>query len=240
MKLACASGAFDRTIQRGDLTQLEFMDRCARELACDGVVLDVRHFPRTDDDYLAQVKKFATDLGLLIVAIHDPSLFREKAAVARALSIATSLGSPLASGPLDQQIARSWSEQLDVLGDATGRAKAANITLALRNAPGTFAATLRDCKRALKETDSAWLRLGLEPSALSSDDTVGTLAERVVLLWQSTEVIAPSGLAFGPDLEAFRGALVFDQADGQASAATMQNALRKVRNALATRELNRT
>ena len=46
MKLACASGAFDREIESGELTQLEFLDLCARELDCDGVVLDVRHFPR--------------------------------------------------------------------------------------------------------------------------------------------------------------------------------------------------
>src|SRR5579863_9211938 len=73
MKLACASSSFHRDIERGELTQLEFLDLCARELACDGVVLDVRHFPRTDDDYLAQIKKMATDRGLSIAALADPS-----------------------------------------------------------------------------------------------------------------------------------------------------------------------
>ena len=51
MKVASASSAFDRAIERGDLTQLEFIELSARELAVDGVVLDARHFPRTDDDY---------------------------------------------------------------------------------------------------------------------------------------------------------------------------------------------
>ena len=69
MKLACASSSLHRDIERGELTQLEFFDLCARELACDGVVLDVRHFPRTDDDYLAQVKKMAADRGLTIAAL---------------------------------------------------------------------------------------------------------------------------------------------------------------------------
>ena len=64
MKLACASGALNREIESGELTQLEFLDLCARDLASDGVVLDVRHFPRTDGDYLAQLKKMAADRGL--------------------------------------------------------------------------------------------------------------------------------------------------------------------------------
>ena len=55
MKLACASGALHREIESGELTQLEFLDLCARELGCDGVVLDVRHFPRADDDYLSLI-----------------------------------------------------------------------------------------------------------------------------------------------------------------------------------------
>ncbi len=76
MKLACASGALHRSFVRGDLTQLEFLDLCAHELACDGVVLDVRHFPRTDDDYLAQVKKMAADRGLSLAALADAAFFR--------------------------------------------------------------------------------------------------------------------------------------------------------------------
>ena len=76
MKLACASGLLHRAIEHGELTQLEFLDLCARELACDGVVLDVRHFPRTDDDYLAQVKKMAADRGLTIAALADACVLR--------------------------------------------------------------------------------------------------------------------------------------------------------------------
>ncbi|MGH8163526.1 MAG: hypothetical protein ACREP1_04245, partial [Rhodanobacteraceae bacterium] len=69
MKLACSSTAFDRELRDGDLTQLEWIDRCARELAADGLVFDVAHFPRTDADYLAQVKKMCADLGLTVAAV---------------------------------------------------------------------------------------------------------------------------------------------------------------------------
>ncbi|HUZ48846.1 MAG TPA: hypothetical protein VMW12_03775 [Candidatus Dormibacteraeota bacterium] len=237
MKLACASGAFDRTIHRGDLTQLEFIERCARELACDGIVLDVRHFPRTDDDYLAQLKKFATDLGLCIAAVDDDGFFAGDApAISATLALATRLGAPLVTGRLLAETARSWSEQAEILGIATGQAKAANVTLALRNAPGTFAAAARDCKRAMKEADSAWLRVGLDVSAISPEDGPA-LAGKAVLLWRSIDDPARfDASAF----DEFRGTLVLDDASGNATAAGMQNALRDIRNALATRELNRT
>ena len=89
MKLACASSALGREIESGELTQLEFLDLCARELECDGVVLDVRHFPRTDSDYLAQIKKMATDWGLTIAALSDASLFKAERAAAWNRSSAT-------------------------------------------------------------------------------------------------------------------------------------------------------
>src|SRR5581483_6656237 len=101
MKLACASNAFDHAIGRGDLTQIEFIELCARELAVDGIVLDVRHFPRIDDDYLAQIKKMATDLGLGIAALHDDTFFiSDEASMQAGLRIALAIGSPLIAAPL--------------------------------------------------------------------------------------------------------------------------------------------
>ena len=146
MKLACASGAFHRAIERGDLTQLEFLDLCARELACDGVVLDVRHFPRTDDDYLAQIKKMATDRGLDVAALADPAFF-SAATRRRVREVARPAPSrserPLVAAPLARETERLLERAARrARHAATALAKAANVTLALRNAPGTFAATL--------------------------------------------------------------------------------------------------
>src|ERR1700728_2684411 len=104
MKLACASGAFHREIESGEFTQLEFLDLCARELCCDGVVLDVRHFPRPDDEYLAQIKKMATDWGLSIAALSDSSFFwAERGHVTKVLSDAALLGAPVIAAPLALQ-----------------------------------------------------------------------------------------------------------------------------------------
>src|SRR5579862_1258427 len=105
MKLAVASSAFHRSLESGELTQLEFLDLCARDLACDGVVLDVRHFPRTDDDYLAQVKKMAVDRGLSIAALSDGLFFKSpREWMAPVLGYAVTLGAPLVAGPLAREI----------------------------------------------------------------------------------------------------------------------------------------
>lgn len=237
MKLSCSSRAFGAAIERGDLTQLEFLDLCARELACDGVVLDVRHFPRTDDDYLAQLKKMAADLGLDIAALQSDSFFGgDDDAMRAALAQALAIGAPLLSAPLESETARSWTDQLDRLNAATGLAKAANITLAVRNVPGTYAGAVHDCKRVSKEADSAWLRYGLEPGTLEPTDDPAALEPKLVLLWANANDDAASRLAQFP---AFRGHVALDAASGDASAQEMKNALRAWRLAFLDIVLNR-
>ncbi len=236
MKFACTSGAFAHAFDRGDLTQLEFLDLAARELACDGVVLDVRHFPRTDDDYLAQVRKMATDLGLCIAAIAADRAFTGDAAERHeALRIARALGAPLLAGRLAAETACTWNEQLERLNEATGEAKASNVTLALRNAPGTFAASTHDCKRVSKESDSAWLRYGLDPLALDAgSDIEGLRGKTVLIFWN--DAAAPDAAAWAD----FRGFVALDRAAGDANREEMQRAMRGWRIARANLELNRT
>jgi sugar phosphate isomerase/epimerase len=184
MQFAYSSGAYDQALRRGDLTQLEFIDAIARETLFDGVVLDDRHFPRTDGDYLAQVKKMAADLGLTIAALASDAFFvADEDTMRAALDRALTLGAPLLAGRLGAETALSWSEQLQKLGTASSLAKSVNVTLAVRNAPGTFAATEHDCKRVSKETDSAWLRYGLEPAAFGPASDITSLREKTVLLW---------------------------------------------------------
>ena len=234
MKLACASGSFHRDIERGELTQLEFLDLCARELACDGVVLDVRHFPRTDDDYLAQVKKMAADRGLSVAALADPAFFASSPERMReVLCRADALGAPLVAAPLDREVSCSWSEQLERIGVATSLAKALNVTLAVRNAPETFAAGTHDLKRVAKESDSAWLRFGPEPEALDAASDAQALQSNTVLLWsdlgtQSDESVARTVAAFA----GFRGHVALDDRSGAADAARAATAIRRWREML--------
>ncbi len=238
MKLACASGSLHRDIESGELTQLEFLDLCAREFACDGVVLDVRHFPRTDDDYLAQLKKMATDRGLSIAALADSAFFSSSQAhMSEMLSRALALGAPLVAAPLARLLVESWAEQLARLGVATSLAKACNVTLALRNAPGTFAATTHDCKRAAKEADSAWLRFGPEPARLDAASDPRALAPNTVLLWSDSLLEEESAIAETLDVfSGFRGHMALDDSSGNATAAQLCAAASRWRRAI----LNRT
>ena len=237
MKLACSSSAFNRAFDSGEMTQLEFLDAAARELGCDGVVLDDRHFPRTDDDYLAQIKKNATDLGMCIAALASDTFFTADDRTMHGLiERARALGAPLLAGRLGAQTELSWSDQLAKLGTASGHAKSANITLALRNAPHTFASTSHDCKRVTKETDSAWLRYGLDPQAFDAASDASALRERTVLLWWNAQERSPQ-LAPWND---FRGFSVLDRAAGDATLTEMRDAIFRWKIARNEFELNRT
>lgn len=235
MKLACTSGAFHRVFESGDLTQLEFLDAAAREMGCDGVVLDDRHFPRADADYLAQLKKMATDLGLCIAALASDDFFTsDEGAMRAAIDRALALGAPLLAGRLGAETALSWSEQLGKLGTASALAKSANVTLALRNAAHTFAASAHDCKRVTKETDSAWLRYGLDPAAFDAASDPQTLADKAVLLWWDARSDPhPAGW------DAFRGFVVLDRTPGDATRTEIKNAISRWKIAR-NLELNRT
>ncbi|HEY9180952.1 MAG TPA: TIM barrel protein [Candidatus Baltobacteraceae bacterium] len=229
MKLACASTAFDEQLRGDRLTQLEWIDMCAHELGADGVVFDVRHFPRTDTDYLAQVKKMAADLGLTVAALrHDGFFGGDEPHMEQSLEMALALGAPLLCAPLPPEVAMTWSDMQARLGSATAHAKRTNVTLAVRNAPHTFAATSHDLKRVSKEADSAWLRYGPDFGALDAASDAQALAPKTVLVWThaSAEPAALTEL-----LAAYRGFVALDAPAGDADAQTMKNALRRWRTA---------
>ncbi|MHB8177602.1 MAG: hypothetical protein ACYDA5_00725 [Vulcanimicrobiaceae bacterium] len=236
MKLACASSAFDRALARGDLTQLEFLELSARSAAADGVVLDAGHFPRTDADYLAQVRKMAIDLGLDVAALRDDDFLKlDETAMQERLARAVAVGAPLLCVRLASETATSWGEQLRPLSLAARLAKAANVTLALRNVPGSHAADAQGLRHAAKDVDSAWLRFGVESAAL--DDPVA-IAQKLVLLWQELSEDAETALSrlTGAMLE-FRGYLALDARNGEATSASMATAVGAYRVALAQRLL---
>lgn len=227
MKLACSSTAFDGLLRSGDLTQLEWIDLCAHDLAADGIVFDVRHFPRTDTDYLAQVKKMAADLGLSVAALrHDGFFEADDARMEQALEIAIALGAPLLSAPLPPEISATWPQVLDRLGAATSFAKRVNVTLALRNATGTFAATAQDMKRATKEADSAWLRYGPDFGALDAGSDPAALMQKTVLIWRDMAAQQPLSAEL---LAGYRGFIVLDDAEGAANANRAAEALKLAR-----------
>ncbi|MBV9149713.1 MAG: hypothetical protein JO024_07600 [Candidatus Eremiobacteraeota bacterium] len=240
MKLACASTSFDRAFQNGDLTQLEWLDLCARELAADGVVCDVAHFPRRDSDYLAQVKKLAADSGLTVAGLWSGDFFSDdEPTMQAALEIADTLGAPLLSAPMQSELQTSWTEAMQRVGVAVRLAKAINVTLAARNRANTLVVGGHQLRRLSKEADSAWLRYGIEVDALDAASEPRELLDRTVLLWHVHDI----GELDSDELPKtrrtldlaghFHGFLTIEIKDGAADAATMRNALRKWRTMIA-------
>jgi sugar phosphate isomerase/epimerase len=227
MKLACSSTAFDEALRTERLTQLEWIDLCAHDLAADGVVFDARHFPRTDTDYLAQVKKMAVDLGLTVAALrHDGFFEADQAHMEQAVDMALVLGAPLLAAPLPPETAASWSEMQARLGAATSVAKRLNVTLALRNVPHTYAATSHDMKRVAKEADSAWLRYGLDLCAFDAASEPRDVLGKCVLAWYDARLCGADAVqATARLLDGFRGFVVLDDAEGLATVQSMKAAL---------------
>ena len=206
MKIACSSASFAEPIAAGRLTQLEWLDVCANELELDGVVLGVAQFARTDDEYLAQLKKTATDLGLTIAACADDAAIGN---VEPVLAIALALGAPLVvtSTPAAGDDPAAWGRLVDDLKFAASAAKRANVTLALRPVANTFCASGVDIKRVAKDVDSAWLRVAFDTSVLAGDDTASALLGKAAIAMHPLDAIEPLAA-----LERFRGFVVLERA----------------------------
>lgn len=229
MKLACSSTAFDEQLRSGDLTQLEWIDACARELSADGVVFDVRHFPRTDTDYLAQVKKMSADLGLTVAALrHDGFFAADAAHIEQALEMALALGSPLLSAPLPAATAAAWDSVLETLGRAASLAKRHNVTIALRNRPHSFAAGTHDMKRVVKEADSAWLRYGPEFETLEEGSDARELMPKTVLVWHDIGGGESAAAGLCELLRDYRGFVALDAAQGDARVQSLKEAVDRI------------
>ncbi len=183
MKPAVASSALHDALVSGALTQIEFVEWCARDVVCDAV-LDIRHFPRSDDDYLAQMKKMAADYGLTIAALVDDTLCsRDELGVESIFRMALALGAPLIATALEPELSAPWIDQLVHIGHVARAGKRHNVTVALRNEPLSRAASVTACKQVIKETDSAWLRYGPRLDRFTDADEPAQLAQKTVLLW---------------------------------------------------------
>jgi sugar phosphate isomerase/epimerase len=179
MKIAGSSASFARRFADGSLTQLEWLDACARSMGLDGVAFDAADFPRTDGEYVAQLKKLAVDLGLTVAALACDEIFSARdddegrAALERALELAVGLGAPLAivRTPAADGTPAAWNDLVAAAKRALRSAKARNVTLAVRNAADTLCASAADCKRLAKDVDSAWLRFAPDARFLAGAES---------------------------------------------------------------------
>jgi sugar phosphate isomerase/epimerase len=174
--------------------------------------LSVEHFPRRDDDYLAQIKKLCVDRCLTIAAVNsalpfgagaiDPHIDELKLSI----DIAERIGAPLARfacGAAEGSPGIAWRELVRGLKSACEHAKKRNVTLAVLPRAGSLISTDADVKRALKECDSAWLRL-----ALPAVPDWEPLARDAVVM-----VMEPAGFDIAAALR-FRGFISLEDASG--------------------------
>ncbi len=231
MKIACSSASFRERLAEGTLSQLEWLDVCANELELDGVVFESEHFPRTDGDYLAQLKKVATDLGLTVAAFAADDAFTGN--YEQRLEMAEALGAPLviARAPSASTEAQAWGSFTDAAKDAARAAKRANVTLAVRSARGTLCESNADLKRLAKDVDSAWLRFAWDALAASAGSATTIARKDVIATYEISGVERFATTAnddaerLNASLARFRGFIVLDASRSNAPRAAYHAAL---------------
>jgi hypothetical protein len=149
------------------LTHLELIETCASRLDVDGIVFARSDFPRTDPEYAAQVKKVATDLGIVPVALDVPGLLdpaRPGAERTAAIDLATAIGAALirvTAGAPGELPPETFARTVTATKAFASAAKAANVTLTIAPADGSLLADLAAVQNLVKYVDSAWLRYDL-------------------------------------------------------------------------------
>jgi hypothetical protein len=177
MRIAVSSSTFRRPLGAGELTQLEWIERCASELGADGVVTALSDFPRFDGEYVAQLRKVAIDLGIVPFGIDAPGLLDpagDAAAIEHAVAVAQGFGAAVirtSPPPPGEVPPATFAEAVRVAKVLSRAAKAANVTVVLTTAPGTIAEDLDALRHLIKDADSAWLRAC--PPALLDPAQVG-------------------------------------------------------------------
>lgn len=235
MKIATSSTSFDRLLVGGEVTQLEWLDWCATALPADGVVLDVRHFPRVDGEYVAQVKKLCADLGLTIAAVRSDDLF---VAPEAAFDVASAAGAPLilTQAPAAQPDPEAWNALVSAASVAAGHAKRCNIPLAVRPLAATLVPDAAALKRLSKDVDSSWLRYAIDPGTPGAGDPLAGIVARSIIAAHESIELDPFGADVHADisgalrgLASFRGFFALDyvgQGDVRSNVATQLTWLR--------------
>ncbi|MBV8750414.1 MAG: hypothetical protein JO103_11965 [Candidatus Eremiobacteraeota bacterium] len=237
MRIAVSSSTFRRPLAGGALTQLEWVERCASLLGADGVLADIADFPRTDGEYVAQLRKVAVDLGLVPFGIDAPSLLDPAATAAfrdEVVAIAAGFGAavirtvPSAPGEVPPA---TFVETVRAAKALARAAKGANVTVLVAAAPGTLGEDLAGVKHLLKDVDSAWLRAA--PSALVAPGAIGPKDRHPAFIATASD--DPAAVAAQRD-DAW---VILDQPDAAEPWDAAASAVRALRVAAAEHQLER-
>ena len=196
MKIAVTSSAFAALLRRGELTHLEWLEACASRLDVDGAVFALADFPRTDLEYAAQIKKVATDLGIVPLALDAPGALdpdRPETEQLELLALATGIGALLirvTAGLPGDLPPETFARTVAAAKAFTAAAKAANVTLTVAPATGSALPDLAAVQNFSKYVDSAWLRYDL-PAGSPERAQLGA-RERVLVGRLGLDEVAPA------------------------------------------------
>lgn len=177
MKLGSNSVGYWKAFLDGKITLKEWIMKCGKELNLDGIELLDVHFPTTEEKYLKEIKKLATDLYLDIYCVSCCSNFgvQEKEKIEEQINIVKKwidigyfLGSPVvrcfAGRNEDENLRKSlWPGMVNAIKKCVAYAESKGIVLALENHNHHgFIQTSKDVLNLFKEVDSTWFRMCLD------------------------------------------------------------------------------
>jgi len=166
------------------------------------------------------------------VAVRDDDL---TAGESSALVLASHLGAPYVLTRMPEKgndPVMRWNEALGIIARAASEAKKLNVTLAVRNVPGSLAADNFEMGRVRKESDTAWLCFALDPLALGTAPDA-KVRKHVVLAYADSDA-DPVALE---RLGSFGGFLCVDVSDGSGELSAVKRRLHSWRSLLAQTEL---
>jgi len=168
----------------GKMDQMSWLKECAA-IGLDGVELLNRHFPSTDADYLAKVKKACQDQYLTIAMVSagghlsvsdDAKRAEEVADIERWTDVAHFLGAPCvrffcgSSKELDAGGKPLYDKVVQAIRQIVAKGQKYGITMALENHGGTRADQLLSL---MKDVDSPYLRFTLDTGNFPPTSQVG-------------------------------------------------------------------
>ena len=200
---------------------------------------EARHFPRTDAEYLAQLKKMAADRGLTIAALADMDFF----------TAAAEHAGEFWSEAVTASARQFWPRRLRVKPEVPGAQKLSaaeygDVACKVARTSRWHFATRRKHSLHRHTTANALrkrrIRHGcvtvLQPQALDIASDPRLLAPNTILLWsdaadESDRTIADILGAF-PD---FRGHLALDESSGAATVAALRASVHRWQRAMLNR-----
>ena len=207
MRVGCAAYSYRERLSKGEMTLLDFLDRCA-EMGADGAELTAYYFPDTERGTLNRLKREALLRGLDIsgAAVGNNFCLAEESERRAQIQMtlgwlehAARLGAPMLrvfagsvpKGGSEEQ-ARRWT--VSALQECAERAAELGVMLALENHGGITAAAEQTCS-LLDAVGSEWVGLNLDTGNYR-DDPYGSIrrsAPRAVGCHAKSEIPGAAG-----------------------------------------------